>query len=201
MATPTPEEKKNNVMKNEFEYKAELLSALINSLQGEEVSFPASMVKDTEDYRKGILEALGMEYTDDDVKHTPVFRSKVIDGVKNMSGGGGGGDLSMAEVKINMSTASGGWTSWGLSSALPILTTQGEIKESVTTFPNGTYTFDRNVIFYQNTPYERDIYSGDEHPVTATVTGNISIIRSEPDAVSVSIAGAGTINVVINDLA
>jgi len=74
--------------KNEYEYRAELLSALFNSLQGEEVSFPASMVKDTEVYRKGILNALNVEYTDDDVKHTPVFRSKVIDGVKNMSGGG-----------------------------------------------------------------------------------------------------------------
>lgn len=79
--------------KNEYEFRAELLSALFNSLQGEEVSFPASMVKDTEVYRRGILNALNVEYTNDDVKHTPVFRSKVIDGVKNMSGGGGGGGI------------------------------------------------------------------------------------------------------------
>ena len=117
------------------------------------------------------------------------------------AGGGGGGDFSTAEVIINMSTASGNWTSWNLSSPLPILTAQNEIKESVTTFPQPTHTFNSNVIFYQNTPYERDIYSGNEYPLTATVTGNISIIGSEPDAVSVSIAGAGTISVVINDLA
>lgn len=114
---------------------------------------------------------------------------------------GGGGDFSTAEVIINMSTASGGWTPWDLSSPLPILTARNEIKESVTEFPNGTYTFNGNVIFYQNTPYEIDIYSGDEYPLTATVTGNISIIGSESDAVSVSIAGAGTISVVIDDLA
>lgn len=89
MASITPEENTNTVMKNEFEYKAELLSALINSMQDEEVSISASMVKDTEAYRKGILNALNVEYTDDDVKHTSVFRSKVIEGVKAMSGGGG----------------------------------------------------------------------------------------------------------------
>lgn len=104
--TPTKEVVKGS--KNEYEFRAELLSALINSMQGEEVSIPTSMVKDTEDYRKGILEALGMEYTDDDVKHTPVFRSKVIDGVKNMSGGGGGGDFSTAEVTIHTTYGSVG---------------------------------------------------------------------------------------------
>lgn len=90
-------------MKNEFEYKAELLSALINSMQDEEVSISASMVKDTEAYRKGILEALGVEYTDDDVKHTSVFRSKVIDGVKNMSGGGGDPETVNIRIKNNSS--------------------------------------------------------------------------------------------------
>lgn len=99
--TPTPEENTNTVMKNEFEYKAQLLSALINSMQDEEVSISASMVKDTEAYRKGILEALGVEYTDDDVKHTSVFRSKVIEGVKAMSGGGGSIGSATVIVKNN----------------------------------------------------------------------------------------------------
>ena len=145
------------------------------------------------------------DWKDKGVVNTVAFKS--VDGeVQDLTvngepaGGGGGGDFSTAEVIINMSTASGGWTSWNLSSPLPILTARNEIKESVTTFPTGTYTFNRNVIFYQNTPYEREIYSGEEYPLTATVTGNISIIESEPDRVSVSIAGAGTISVVINDL-
>lgn len=90
--TPKPEEKKT--IKNEYDFRRELLSAL------EEDSSSNNEVKDTEIYRQHILHALGQEFDQDDIKQTNNFRAKVVDGVKELvnGGGGGGGDFSTAMV-------------------------------------------------------------------------------------------------------
>lgn len=81
--TPKPEEKKT--IKNEYDFRRELLSAL------EEDSSSNNEVKDTENYRQHILHALGQVFDQDDIKQINNFRAKVVNGVKELVNGGGGG--------------------------------------------------------------------------------------------------------------
>lgn len=89
--TPKPKEKKT--IKNEYDFRRELLSAL------EEDSSSNNEVKDTEIYRQHILHALGQEFDQDDIKQTNNFRAKVVDGVKELLNGGGG-DPETVNIKI-----------------------------------------------------------------------------------------------------
>lgn len=92
--TPKPEEKKT--IKNEYDFRRELLSAL------EEDSSSNNEVKDTEIYRQHILHALGQEFDQDDIKQTNNFRAKVVDGVKELVNGGGGGGDDLGIIKANV---------------------------------------------------------------------------------------------------
>jgi len=98
--TPTPEEKKT--IKNEYDFRRELLTAL------EEEFSSNNEVKDAENYRQHILHALGQEFDQDDIKQTNNFRAKVVEGVKELVTGGGGGESSFSVAKgvITNGTAS-----------------------------------------------------------------------------------------------
>ena len=92
----TPVYEAETVIKNEYDFRRELLSAL------EEDFSSNNEVKDTEIYRQHILHALGQEFDQDDIKQTNNFRAKVVEGVKELVNGGGGGDFSTAEVTVKM---------------------------------------------------------------------------------------------------
>lgn len=85
-------------VRNEYDFRRELLSAL-------EVDFSSNNeVKDTEIYRQHILHALGQEFDQDDIKQINNFRAKVVDGVKELvNGGGGGSGFPIANITINVS--------------------------------------------------------------------------------------------------
>lgn len=89
----TPVYEAETVIRNEYDFRRELLLAL------EEDFSSNNEVKDTEIYRQHILHALGQEFDQDDIKQTNNFRAKVVDGVKELvNGGGGGGNFRTAQV-------------------------------------------------------------------------------------------------------
>lgn len=83
MATPVYETE--TVIKNEYDFRREILKALDNE-------FPSpSDAKDTEIFRKRLLYALNQEFGQDDIKQTDRFRGKLVKGISELAGGGGGG--------------------------------------------------------------------------------------------------------------
>lgn len=74
---------------NKYDYR----DGILNALKAEHTPHD---VRNEDEYRKKVLDGFGVEYTDDDINQKNLFREKVVSGLA--SGGGGGGDLSIAEV-------------------------------------------------------------------------------------------------------
>lgn len=80
----TPVYEAETVIKNEYDFRREILKALDNE-------FPSpSDAKDTELFRKRLLYALNQEFDQDDIKQTDRFRGKFVKGISELAGGGGG---------------------------------------------------------------------------------------------------------------
>lgn len=70
-------------MRNKWEFYGSILEAL-------GVDYTEAELKNNETLRAKLLEGLGVEHTYDDVNQYPLWREKLVEGVGNMSGGGGG---------------------------------------------------------------------------------------------------------------
>lgn len=70
-------------MRNKWEFYGSILEAL-------GVDYTDAELKNNETLRAKLLEGLGVEHTYDDVNQYPLWREKLVEGVGNMSGGGGG---------------------------------------------------------------------------------------------------------------
>jgi len=81
-------------MRNKWEFYGSILEAL-------GVDYTDAELKNNETLRAKLLEGLGVEHTYDDVNQYPLWREKLVEGVGNMSGGGGSSDFSTAEVTVN----------------------------------------------------------------------------------------------------
>lgn len=68
-------------MRNKWEFYGSILEAL-------GVDYTDAELKNNETLRAKLLEGLGVEHTYDDVNQYPLFREKLIEGVTNYSGGG-----------------------------------------------------------------------------------------------------------------
>lgn len=78
----TPVYETETVIKNEYDFRREILKALDNE-------FPSpSDAKDTELFRKRLLSALNQEFDQDDIKQTDRFRGKLVKGISDLAGGG-----------------------------------------------------------------------------------------------------------------
>lgn len=91
----TPVYEAETVIKNEYDFRREILKALDNE-------FPSpSDAKDTELFRKRLLSALNQEFDQDDIKQTDRFRGKLVKGISELAGGGGGGE-DLGIIKANV---------------------------------------------------------------------------------------------------
>ena len=77
----TPVYETETVIRNEYDFRRELLLALKEDFSSN------NEVKDTENYRQHILNALGQVLDQDDIKQINNFRAKVVNGVKELVNG------------------------------------------------------------------------------------------------------------------
>lgn len=92
-------------MRNKWEFYGSILEAL-------GVDYTDAELKNNETLRAKLLEGLGVEHTYDDVNQYPLWREKLVEGVGNMSGGGGSSDFSTAEVTITWNNSKLGELLW-----------------------------------------------------------------------------------------
>lgn len=168
-------------MRNKWEFYGSILEAL-------GVDYTDAELKNNETLRAKLLEGLGVEHTYDDVNQYPLWREKLVEGVGNMSGGGGSSDFSTAEVTFVNSTRS----FKQVGNIINIVDDAEEPymrAEIISVIGNGTTVVNAAVLYkgFQYVP----VVSG---TTITNTTGDVEVIET-PDETGLLIKGGCTITI------
>lgn len=175
---------KKKNMRNEFEFMSAVLDAL-------GVDYEEADIKVRERWRGKVLDGWGVSYIPDDLKQFERWRKKCIEGLSKNSGGGGGGDdcpMKMATVTIQASTyrVRNVYFS-GIENVMP-LTNISDVKINIT---NGLANVDDDWRVYSEDATNGSIQVGETVTLSVLLVKGTSVLIGGGDGIE-SVTGEAT---------
>lgn len=172
--------------RNEFEFMSMVLDAL-------GVEYEEADIKVRERWRGKVLDGWGVDYVVDDLKQFARWRKKCLEGLAKNSGGGGGGSsdcpMKMATVTIQASTNTVSSVYFSGIENVMHLTNISDVKMNVT---NGLANVDDDWKVYSEDATNGSIQVGETVTLSVLLVKGMSVLISGGDGV-VSVTGEATV--------